>query len=323
VTEPAPRRRVRLIVNPAASAVSTRLRAAVNRALADHELDEVETREPNHATELAREAAAEGIEAVVVLGGDGTVNEVANGLLASGTETALAPLPAGSTNVFARTMGLPRHADDAAARIAGALAAGSSRMIPVGWANGRAFLFHVGVGFDAAVVEQVERRSTLKRKVGQAIFVYAAFATWFRHFDHSRPRFQVDLQDGSTVDDGYFGICLNTNPYTYLGPRPLNVAPGATGERGLTMVTLRKLKVGALLGVTGRALGKGDRVGRHRDIDMRRNQPRLVVRGHGPVPWQMDGDYMGEVDELVLTSERDRLRVVLPVANDAGAGPDV
>ncbi len=323
MTELPTRRRVRLIVNPAASVVSTRLRAAVSRAFADHELDEVETKERNHATELAREAAAEGIEAVVVLGGDGTVNEAANGLLASETETALAALPGGSTNVFARTLGLPRHADDAATRLAGALAAGSFRTIPVGWANRRAFLFHVGIGFDAAVVEQVERRSTLKRKIGQAIFVYAAFATWFRHYDHSRPRFRVEFDDGSTVDDGYFAICLNTNPYTFLGPRPLNVAPGATGERGLTMVTLRKLKVGPLLGVTGRALGKGDRVGRHPDIDLRRDEPHLVVRGHDPVPWQADGDYMGEVDELVLTSEPDRLRVVVPAANSASSAPEV
>ena len=314
---------MRLIVNPAASAVSTRVRAAVNRALADHDLDEVETKERNHAAELAREAAAAGIEAIVVLGGDGTVNEAANGLLSGGSSASLAPLPGGSTNVFARTMGLPRHPDDAAARIADALAAGSSRTIPVGWANGRAFLFHVGIGFDAAVVGQVERRSALKRKIGQAIFVYAAFATWFRHFDHSRPRFGVAFDDGSTVDDGYFGICLNTNPYTFLGPRPLNVAPGATGEGGLTMVTLRKLKVGALLGVTGRAMGKGDRVGRHRDVDLRRDQTHLVVRGHGPVPWQADGDYMGEADELVLTSEPDRLRVVVPLGNAAVPGPAV
>ncbi len=314
---------MRLIVNPAASAVSTRVRAAVNRALADFDVDEVETEERNHASELAGEAAAEGVEAVVVLGGDGTVNEAANGILAGGTQALLAPLPGGSTNVFARTMGFPRHADDAAARVADALAAGSSRTIPVGRANGRAFLFHVGIGFDAAVVGQVERRSALKRKVGQAIFVYAAFATWFRHYDHSKPQFAVAFDDGSSVDDGYFGICLNTNPYTFLGPRPLNVAPGATGERGLTMVTLRKLNVGALLGVTGRAMGKGERVGSHRDVDMRRDQVHLVVRGHGPVPWQADGDYMGEADELVLTSEPDRLPVVLPLGNATVPGSDV
>ena len=315
MTEPGARRRVRLIVNPAASAVSTRVRAAVGRALADHDLDEVETKERNHAAELAREAGAEGVDVVVVLGGDGTVNEAANGLLAGDAPTALAPLPGGSTNVFARTMGFPRHADDAAARVADALVAGSSRTIPVGWANDRAFLFHVGIGFDAAVVGQVERRSTLKRKIGQAIFVYAAFATWFRHYDHAEPRFAVAFDDGSTVEDGYFGICLNTNPYTFLGPRPLNIAPGATGERGLTIVTLRKLKVGALLGVTGRAMGTGERVGRHRDVDLRRDQAHLVVRGHSPVPWQVDGDFMGETGELVLRSEPDRLRVVVPLGN--------
>jgi diacylglycerol kinase family enzyme len=303
---------VRLIVNPTASAVSTRVRAAVGRALADHDLEEAQTAGRDHATELAREAAAAGADAVIVLGGDGTVNEAANGLLDS-PATALAALPGGSTNVFTRTLGLPRHADDAAARIAMALSAGSARTVPLGNANGRVFLFHVGVGFDAAVVQQVERRSVLKRRIGQAIFVYAAFATWFRHFDRSRPRFAVELDDGAVVDDGYFSICLVTNPYTYLGPRPLNVAPGATGEDGLTMVTLRSLKVGALLGVTGRALGTGARVAGHPDVDVRRDQQHLVVRGHGPVSWQMDGDYLGEAEEVVFTRDPRRMRVVVPL----------
>ena len=310
-SEAGTRRRVRLIVNPAASAVTTRLRTAVGRALGEHEVDEVETSDRGHATELAREAAVARADAVVVLGGDGTVNEAANGLL-GGTTTSLAPLPGGSTNVFARTLGFPRHADDAAVQVATALAAHSIRAIPVGVANDRAFLFHVGVGFDAAVVRQVERHSGLKRKIGQAIFVYAAFATWFRHYDRSQPRFSVRFDDGPAVEDGYFAICLNTNPYTYLGPRPLNVAPGATGEHGLTMVTLRSLDAGDLLSIIARALGSGEGVSRHPRVDSRRDQAHLVVRADDPVPWQVDGDFVGETAELVLETAPDRLLVVVP-----------
>jgi len=305
------RRRVRLIVNPYASTVRPKSVAAVREGLADHDVSEVETTARDHATELARDAADEGVDAVAVLGGDGTVNEAANGLLAAGTDTALAPLPGGSTNVFVRTLGLPRKPGRAARAVSVALAEGSVRRIPVGTANGRVFLFHVGIGFDAAVVAQVERRAELKRKIGQAIFVYAAFATWFRHYDRTRPRFRIESDEGPGVD-GYFAICLNTNPYTYLGARPFNVAPGATGEHGLTAVTLTRFGVGTLLGVTARALGKGESVARHPAVDMRRDQPRLVVTGHGPVPWQADGDYLGEVTELVLTQAPKPLLVVVP-----------
>ena len=101
--------------------------------------------------------------------------------------------------------------------------------------NGRYFLFHVGMGFDAAVVAQVERRSGLKRYAGHPLFVYAGFDTWIRHYDRSRPRFAVHHADGTVVDDGYLAICLNTNPYTYLGNRPLDLAPEATLDRGLAL----------------------------------------------------------------------------------------
>ncbi len=305
------RLRLRLVVNPAASTVNAKSRRAVLDALEAHHVSLVETTERDHATVLAQEATAEGVDAVFVLGGDGTVNEAANGLMESGTEIPMAPLPGGSTNVFTRTLGLPRKPGPAAATAVAALEQGSVRRLPVGMANGRAFLFHVGIGFDAAVVAQVERRPHLKRKLGQAIFVYAAFDTWFRHYDRSRPRFRVETADGTEVD-GYFTICLNTNPYTYLGVRPFNVAPGATGEDGLTPVTLRRFSVGTLLGVTARALGSGDSVGRHPAVDLRRKQSRVVVHGNGPFPWQADGDFLGETTELVLTQADRPLVVVDP-----------
>ena len=120
---------------------------------------------------------------------------------------------------------------EATGELLAAMASGHRQRIGLGSINGRYFLFHVGLGFDAAVVEQVERRGALKRYAGHPLFVYAAFATWFRHYDRSRPRFAVHFPDGKVIDDGYFAICLNTNPYTYLGdnpstcrPRPLSTA---------------------------------------------------------------------------------------------------
>ncbi len=216
---------VLLIVNTSASSVTARARVVIRKALsADHDVTMVETGRRGHATRLALDAAAVGTDVVVVLGGDGTLNEAANGL--AGSETALATLPGGSTNVFARTIGVVDDPIEATGQLLAALSRGAIRRIGLGSVNGRYFLFHVGCGFDAAVVEQVERRAGLKRYAGHPLFVYAGFDTWFRHYDRSRPRFAVQFKDGSTVD-GYLCICLNTNPYTYLGSRPLNLAPEA------------------------------------------------------------------------------------------------
>jgi diacylglycerol kinase family enzyme len=307
---------VTLIVNPYATKVTWKARMAAQEALlTEHELTTVETAGRDHAAELARQAAADGAEVVVVLGGDGTVNEAANGLV--GTETALAPLPGGSTNVFARTIGLAPKAEAAAWQLRGSLAKGSVRRFRLGTVEApgrepRHFLFHVGLGFDAAVVAQVERRSHLKRKVGQAVFVWAAFASWFRHYDHDRPRFALAFDDGAEVDDGYFTICLNTNPYTFLGPRPLNVSPDTGPQRGLATVTARDLGIGTLFTLFGSALGTGAKLRAHRNVDYHADLSWLRAKGHGPFPYQVDGDYLGDVEELSFASDRASLRLVVP-----------
>jgi len=301
-----------LIVNPYASSVTEKARQAAVDALSldGHDLTVVDTDARDHATDLAREAAADGAEVVVVLGGDGTVNEVAHALV--GTGTAVAPLPGGSTNVFARTVGIDRRAAQASAQVRELLGRGATRSVPVGSVNGRHFLFHVGVGFDAAVVAQVEGKADLKRKLGQAVFVYAAFDTYFRHYDHSRPRFAVRFPDGSTVDDGYFLICLNSNPYTYLGRRRLTVTPDAVDARGLVSATVRSLTVRTIVGVFNSALGTGKRLRSSPKVDYRTDLPGLEVQGHGPVPYQVDGDYLGETDALSIRYHRDALKIVAP-----------
>src|SRR5206468_307853 len=172
--------KVLLIVNTSASAVTARARVVIRKALsADHDVTMLETGRRGHATRLALDAAAAGTGVVVVLGGDGTLNEAANGL--AGSETALAALPGGSTNVFARTIGVLDDPIEATGQLLAALGRGAIRRIGLGSVNGRYFLFHVGCGFDAAVVEQVERRAGLKRYAGHPLFVYAGFDTWFRH----------------------------------------------------------------------------------------------------------------------------------------------
>ncbi len=308
-----------LLINPSASSVDWNSRIAATQALVvEHDLTTVETTKRNDATALASQAAEDGFEAVVVLGGDGTLNEAANGLI--GSQTALAALPGGSTNVFARTIGMAPKTNRAAPQLQAALARGDAvRSFSLGTVSAsddpttrRHFLFHLGVGYDAAVVAQVERRAALKRKIGQAIFVYSSFSTYLRHYDHRKPSFAIDFPDGSSVEDGFFTICLNTNPYTYLGRRPLSVTPDTGPDRGLVTVTTRKLKVRTLLMLFGSALGRGEILRGSRNVDYRTDLGSLTFRGHVPFPHQVDGDYLGMTDRLEVTHGEARIRVIVP-----------
>jgi len=298
-------------VNLSASAVTARARVVIQKALtADHEVTVAETSRRGHASRLAQGAATTGTDVVVVLGGDGTLNEAANGL--AGTGCALAILPGGSTNVFARTIGMPNDPVEATGELLSALARGSLRRVGLGSVNGRYFLFHVGVGFDAAVVAQVERRAGLKRYASHPLFVYAAFDTWFRHFDRSRARFAVRHADGSVIDDGMFAIFLNTNPYTFFGNRPLDVAPDATLDRALVAMTIRTMAFGTMLALAASALGSGRLLRSHRKVDYRTDASEVWVSGYGAFPYQVDGDYLGEAEQLHLRHEPDVLTLVLP-----------
>lgn len=303
--------RLLLVVNSSASSVTARGRVVITKALsADHDVTVAETTRRGHATRLAQGAAADGVDVVVVLGGDGTLNEAANGL--AGTDTALAPLPGGSTNVFARTLGLPDDPIEATGVLLDALARNSVRRIGLGSVNGRYFLFHVGIGFDAAVVREVERRGSLKRWANHVLFGWAAFDTWLRRYDRKRPHFAVRVPGAETIDDGLFTVCLNTNPYTFIGTRPFNVAPEAGLDRGLALVTVRTLDALPLLGIVASALGSGARLRRNRHVAYLTDISDAEVDGYGPVPHQVDGDYLGDVTHLELRHEPEVLRLVIP-----------
>lgn len=324
--------RLLLLVNAAASSVTPRVKVAVQETLgSEHVVTVAETSRRGHASRLAKGAAAEGYEVVVVLGGDGTVNEAANGL--AGGSTALALLPGGSTNVFARTIGFTNDPAVAAGELLAALRGpGSSiRRIGLGRANGRYFLFHAGMGFDAAVVEQVERRGSLKRFAGHPLFLYATLATWVRYYDRKRPHFDIAIgatgPTGATgaasgggavgrreIRDVYFAICVKTSPYTFLGNRPLDVAPEANLESALTVVALQTLALATVAHVIGATMsGRGGaRMAQLGKVAYESNLAALSVVGKGPFPYQLDGDYLGLVDELELAYEPDVLSLVVP-----------
>ncbi len=299
-----------LVVNPMASSVTARRRVAVEDVLAaDHELSVVVTKRRNHATELARRAADDGMDVVAVLGGDGTMNEAANGL--AGSSTALAALPGGSTSVFARTVGYTNDLVVAAKELSAALRGGSRRRVEMGTANGRRYLFNLGVGFDAEVVGHVEGGS-LKRTFGQAAFVYSSVVTWLTQEDRTKPHLWVKIAGDDTPYGGSFILCLNTNPYTYLGRRPLNVAPGTGFGTGLSVAVLRDVKLATLRRAMSCVLGDGHDLGRQPGVTVRTDVEAVTVTGNEPFPYQVDGEYLGRVGTLEVGYEPDCLEIVMP-----------
>lgn len=308
------------MVNSFASSVTARNTVVVHRVLArDHEVQLVETNRRGHATRFAQDAARRGVDLVVAFGGDGTLNEVATGV--AGTATALGVLPGGSTNVFARTLGMPNDPVAAVQLLAAGLAGPDAiRPIGLGRVNGRFFCFHTGVGYDAAVVRAVEERAAIKRWAGHPLFIWAALDTWLRRYDRRRPHFCVHVPGAEPILDGYFAVVLNTNPYTYLGNRPLDLSPAATLERPLVVVTFRTMRASAIIGSLAGALRGGGvkpsaHLARHDEVH------DVIVDSDRPFPYQVDGDYLGETTSLHFEHVPDAVRLAFPARSLPSWGP--
>jgi diacylglycerol kinase family enzyme len=305
------KRRMLVIVNPYATTVSDRLRHLVVYALgARYEVEAVETEAQAHATELCREAAASGFEVVVAFGGDGTVNEAANGLV--GSETPLTCLPGGSTNVFCRTLGIPADVVDATEHLL-ALADGfKPRRVDLGRVDDRHFVFASGIGLDASVVQSVDSRPHLKASMREWYFTYSAVSTFVRRYLVNPPCVRVEA-DGRVVD-GVTVIVQNGDPFTFFGARPIRVCEGAGLETGsVSLAVLRRATPFELVTVIPRVFsGRARTVQRHRQIvgfaGVR--EARVTAVGGAPFPLEVDGDYLGERDEVTYGVSPGALAVV-------------
>jgi diacylglycerol kinase family enzyme len=294
----APSRRMLVIVNPYATTVSDRLKNLVVYALRGrYEVRAVDTEARDHATELCRQAARDGYDVVVAFGGDGTVNEAANGLV--GTDTPLFPLPGGRTNVYCRMLGIPTDVVDATEHLLGLALDWHPHRVDVGLVNERYFLFSAGVGLDASVVERVDARPRLKARLGEWYYAWTGVKTFNRRYLFRPPRLQADLGDHQV--DGVTVIVQNAEPYTYFGDRPVHMGEGATLESGdLAGVVLRRATVIDVPTIIWRALSRRARVARHRRVEPFSELAGLDVRSldERPLPLQVDGDYIGEAAEI-------------------------
>jgi len=292
-----PARRMLVIVNPYATTVSDRLKHLVVYALQGrYEVDAVDTQARGHATELCREAADEGYDVVVAFGGDGTVNEAVNGL--RGSDTTFTCLPGGRTNVFARMLGLPNDVVDATEHLLRVADVWAPRRIDLGMVNERAFTFSAGVGLDARVVERVDAHPRLKVRLGEWYFTWAGVSIFSRRYMFNAPRLVVEYEGRSV--EGVLSIVQRSHPYTYFDRRPVEVAEGAELDNGLLAgVVLRRARPLEIPTVMWRALAKRARIVKHRQVTsfLTPGEVRVTSSDGAPVPVQVDGDFIGEMEE--------------------------
>lgn len=287
-----------LIVNPFASGVDEHRLAAVRAALPEDTEMQLTTA-AGEATAIARSAQASEVDAIYVFGGDGTFNEVLNGVE---LDVPLGFIPGGGTSVLPRALGLPRNPARAAQR----LARGTTRRIGLGRVNGRRFGFSAGIGLDAELVRKVDElgRSPDGRRPGDVAFMRVASSTLWAQ----RGRFDERLEVEGT-GRAAFVLVANCTPYTYAGTVALDLVPGADFEAGLAFVAPVSLRARDLPRVLVRgAHGSGlkdENTLAARDLD------RIVVRCDEPLPLQVDGEDAGDVLEAAYEAERDAVTVLV------------
>ena len=305
------RKRMLVIVNPYATTVSDRLRTLVVYALQGrYEVDAVDTEARDHATALCREAANEGYDVVVAFGGDGTVNEAANGL--RGSQTPLTCLPGGSTNVYARMLGIPNDIVDATEHLLRIADDWRPREVRLGVVNERRFLFSSGLGLDAAVVARVDAHPHLKARFGPYYFALCGFREFLGKYVANPPALEMRA-DGGPALPGVTVLVQKGDPYTYFRRIPIHAANGAElTDDTLSAVGLRTSRPTVMPGVLWRLFSPRARLARHRQIDGFTNVHELVVRSvdDRPVPLHVDGDYIGDVTEAVYGVDDAPLHVV-------------
>jgi diacylglycerol kinase family enzyme len=307
---PADAKRMLVIVNPYATTMSDRLRHLVVYALQGrYDVHAVDTQRRGHAIELCREAGREGYDVVVAFGGDGTVNEAANGL--AGTATPLTCLPGGSNNVFCKILGIPADVVDATEHLLGMADRWEPRPADLGVVGGRRFTFAAGMGLDASVVERVDRHPHLKARFGAWYFTEAAVHTFLRRYVVNPPRLEIEA--GGRTLRGVSAFVQNAAPYTYFKSRPIDLVEGAALHSGdLAGVVLTRASALDVPTVMFRALSGLPRMGDHRRVEPFAGVHDVAVRSLDgrPVPFQVDGDHIGDAEEATFTVEPGALQVV-------------
>ncbi|WP_461071414.1 diacylglycerol/lipid kinase family protein [Streptomyces pseudoechinosporeus] len=321
--------RALLVVNPAATTTSARTRDVLIHALASEmKLEAVTTEYRGHAKDLGRQAAeSKDIELVVALGGDGTVNEVVNGLLHQGPAPdrlpRLAVVPGGSTNVFARALGLPNEPVEATGALLDALREGRERTVGLGIAAGTAgtedeavpsrwFTFCAGFGFDAGVIGRVEQQRERGKRSTHALYLRQAVRQFLDEPHRRHGMITLERAGEDPVSDLVMSIVCNTSPWTYLGNRPVYASPKASFETGLDVLGLRRMSTPAVARYATQLLTSSPEKGPHGKHALSLHDlTDFTLHSKVPLPLQMDGDHLGLRTSVTFTGVRRALRVIV------------
>jgi diacylglycerol kinase family enzyme len=318
--------RALVVVNPAATSTTAKMRDVLVGALASElKVDLVETGHRGHARELGAQAVAEGIDLVVAVGGDGTVNEVVNGLLEHGPSPRLpmlAVVPGGSTNVFSRALGRSRDPVEATAEILASLRAGRTRLVSLGtaqasgtetdggeWTDPRWFVFAAGLGFDAEVIARVEAQRAEGRRSSGALYVREATTAFLLGRERRRPAMTLELPGEPPVEDLFLCLVSNVSPWTYLGARPVNPSPEASFDAGLDVFAMSGMGPLRMLRTLRQTLARNPDA-RGRGVHRRHDLEELSLAASRPQGWQLDGDHLGTATGLRVRHVPAALRVV-------------
>jgi diacylglycerol kinase family enzyme len=306
-----------LVVNPHATATTAAGRDVLAHALAsDVKLEVLETTYRGHAADAAAQAVADGVDLVVAHGGDGTVNEVVNGLMrgtngmpdkSGARRPMLGVVPGGSANVFAGALGLPKDPVEATHRLLRAIETGSSRSVGLGRVDDRWFTFNAGIGWDAEVVAAVERRRT--KEASPALYARTALGHYARQALRA-PELTVEVPGEDPVTGVRLAFVCNTDPWTYLGRRPLRLIPTCSFDRGLGLYALRSLATPTVLRHIGQVLRTNPKP-RGKHLVLRDDLSHVRVTSDVPVRVQVDGDLLGERRSVNFVSVPAALRVAV------------
>lgn len=310
------KKRMLLIVNPYATTVSDRLKNLVVYALQGrYEVETVTTEAQNHATEIGREVRDHGYDIVVAFGGDGTLNEVANGL--TGTDVPVSVLPGGSTNVVCRTLGIPNDVVDATEHLLALVDEWAPRKIDLGMVDERHFVFSCGVGIDATVVKRVDAHPRLKSRAGPYYYSWAAISAFYRSYIVNPVRLRVEI--GGKTSEGITALAQNSDPFTYFASRPIRVCEGVEIDDGtLSLGVLKRATQRDMPTLIPRLFSENRPAARHRQIEHFENVTAASLSSISetkdgvlrPFPIQVDGDYIGERTHLDLRVAPGALTVI-------------
>jgi diacylglycerol kinase family enzyme len=281
-----------------------------------------------HAGKLAAEAVSLEYELVVTFGGDGTVNEVVNGLMYSAagqgatasSRPALAVVPGGGGNVFARTLGIPIEPPAAASHIVRAVrSGGGTRVIGLSLADGadlprpRYFTFAAGLGLDAEVVADVERARRAGQHSSPLLYMRTALRRYYTATDRSKPALTLHITGQSATTSLFMGVVTNSSPWTYLGNLPVlpvpREAPETNLNSGLDVFCLRRLRTLTTLYALHQMMHSDSKPPTGPDMLTLGALPEVAFSAIRPIAFHIDGEYLGETERVSFRFIPDALRV--------------